>query len=96
MHNVPNGHPRTANICNNITCIDVIAALENSSIIYMLSDEEFFWNNIVNNNIMWMERHASFHNCILGWYGHLMIWYKTKFNWVTWSPPKDVLPIIFY
>ena len=35
MNNVPNGHPRTANICNNITCIDVIGALENSSIIYI-------------------------------------------------------------
>ena len=31
----------------------------------------------------------------LGWYGHLMVLYKTKFNWVTWSPPKYVLPIIF-
>ena len=33
----------------------------------------------------------------LGWYGHLMVHvlYKTKFNWVTWSPPKYVLPIIF-
>ena len=28
VNNVPNGHPRTANICNTITCIDVIAALE--------------------------------------------------------------------
>ena len=27
VNNVPNGHPRTANICNNITCIDVVAAL---------------------------------------------------------------------
>ena len=37
VNNVPNGHPKTANICNNIglTCIDVIVALENSSIIYM-------------------------------------------------------------
>ena len=34
-NNVPNGHPRTANICNNVTCIDVIAALENSSILYI-------------------------------------------------------------
>ena len=31
----------------------------------------------------------------LGWYGHLMVLYKTQFNWVTWSPPKYVLPIIF-
>ena len=35
VNNVPYGHPRAANICNNITCIDVIAALENSSIIYI-------------------------------------------------------------
>ncbi len=34
VHNVPNDHHRTANICNNITCTDMIAALENSSIIY--------------------------------------------------------------
>ena len=34
VHNVPNGYPRTVNICNNITCIYVIAALEKSSIIY--------------------------------------------------------------
>ena len=27
-------HHRTANICNNITCTDMIAAFENSSIIY--------------------------------------------------------------
>ena len=25
----------------------------------------------------------------------LMVLYKTKFNWVTWSPPKYVLPIMF-
>ena len=31
----------------------------------------------------------------LGWYGHLMVLYKTKFNWITWSPPKYVLLIIF-
>ena len=31
----------------------------------------------------------------LGWYGHLMALYKTKLNWVTWSPPKYVLPIVF-
>ena len=31
----------------------------------------------------------------LGWYGHLIVLYKTKFNWITWSPPKYVLPIIF-
>ena len=31
----------------------------------------------------------------LGWYGHLMALYKAKSNWVTWSPPKYVLPIIF-
>ena len=30
----------------------------------------------------------------LGWYGHLMVLYKIKLNWVTWSPPKYVLPII--
>ena len=40
VHNVPNGLPRIANICNIstniITCIDVIAALENSSIIYII------------------------------------------------------------
>ena len=30
----------------------------------------------------------------LGWYDHLMVLYKTKFNWVTWSPSKYVLPII--
>ena len=24
----------------------------------------------------------------LGWYGHLMVLYKTEFNLVTWSPPK--------
>ncbi len=29
-----NDHHRTANICNTITCTDMIAALENSSIIY--------------------------------------------------------------
>ena len=34
VHNVPNDHHRTANICNTITCTDMIAALENSSIIY--------------------------------------------------------------
>ena len=27
VNNVPNGHPRTANICNNITCIDVISGV---------------------------------------------------------------------
>ena len=32
---------------------------------------------------------------LYGWYGHLMALYKTKFNWVTWSPPKYILPIIF-
>ena len=31
VNNVQNGHHRTSNICNNITCIEVIAALENSS-----------------------------------------------------------------
>ena len=30
----------------------------------------------------------------LGWYDQLMVLYKTKFNWVTWSPSKYVLPII--
>ena len=35
VNNVQNGHHRTSNICNNITCIEVIAALENSSIIYI-------------------------------------------------------------
>ena len=34
VHNVPNDHHRTANIYNNITCTDIIAALENRSIIY--------------------------------------------------------------
>ena len=34
VHNVPNDHHRTANICNNITCTDMIAAFANSSIIY--------------------------------------------------------------
>ncbi len=34
VHNVPNDHHRTANICNNITCTDMITALENSSITY--------------------------------------------------------------
>ena len=35
VKNVPNGHPRKTNICNYITRIDVKAALENSSIIYI-------------------------------------------------------------
>ena len=34
VHNVHNGQYRTPNICNNIPCIDMIAALENSSIMF--------------------------------------------------------------
>ena len=33
----------------------------------------------------------------LGWYDHLMAFYKATFNWVTWSPPKfDTLLASWY
>ena len=35
VHNVPNGQHRTPNIRNTMTCIDMITAFENSSILFL-------------------------------------------------------------
>ena len=39
VHNVPNGQRRTPNIRNTMTCMAMVAALENSSILFTSTRE---------------------------------------------------------
>ena len=71
-------------------CIDLIIYIWNSGVGEGGTQETLFPNVIPN-----MHDGSGELGMCLGWYGHLMVLYKTKLNWVTWSPPKYVLTIIF-
>ena len=97
-HNVPNGQHKTPNICKTMTCrpIDMIAALENSSILFISTCKV-----LINSNTIQRYR---LRRCLLQ--GHLkclwnLVMYVTSFSsraansCSTSQTPKYYMPYIY-